>query len=389
MKNVFINEEQYQLIKESIARQQMPQWLSADNTPLSSDKSYINNAISQMIQTAYDNAIGSFSDDITNVDITKVEDKLSKLILICQKKEEKIKTELEKLCSDIVLSLFELNGKELELECNLVNVISPSKDFHIKPDVNADVEYDNIDEINTEDSDEIRRRYTNAITIGAALELTDKAISNSVNEIFALDEELPYLYTKIIKINNYLLLVDNKEITDKNNSQDAYNEVQVFEDSNEVKILAEGVIFPFLLTEAIRGCIEALTSTTLPDKRADYVINKCDTLEDEPKYMILGRVFWNKICGDEFDDINTEKLLQKLLSLDTEQFNALMDEVLVGTKLGKNGMKKMIDKIKYDSEYQSFEKNLNKKRKEKEIIVDGYFTEEELNENLNSNDCKK
>lgn len=380
MKNVFISEKQYQLIKESIKANAAKQlWLTGDNTPLSSDKSYINSAVSKMIEKAYSDAVNSFSDNIAGVEISKIEDKLSKLILICQKKEEKIKTELEKLCADIALSLFDLNGTELDLECNLVNAVSQTKDFHIKPDVKGEVEYDNIEEINTEDKDEVRRRYTNAITIGAALELTDKVIAKSVKEIFELDEELPYLYTKIIKINNYLLLVNNKEITDKDNAQDAYNEVQVFSDSNKASILAEGVIFPFLLTETIRGFIEVMTSKTLPEKRADYIMNTCDILEDEPKYMILGRVFWDKLCGDGFDEINAEKLLQKLLSLDTEQFNALMDEVLVGTKLGKEGMRKILDKIKYDSDYKSFEKDLDNKRKEKEIIADGYFTEEELN----------
>ena len=380
MKNVFINEKQYQLIKESIKANAAKQlWLTGDNTPLSSDKSYINSSVSKMIEKAYSDAVNSFSDNIAGVEISKIEDKLSKLILICQKKEEKIKTELEKLCADIALSLFDLNGTELDLECNLVNAVNQTKDFHIKPDVKGEVEYDNIEEINTEDKDEVRRRYTNAITIGAALELTDKVIAKSVKEIFELDEELPYLYTKIIKINNYLLLVNNKEITDKDNAQDAYNEVQVFSDSNKASILAEGVIFPFLLTETIRGFIEVMTSKTLPEKRADYIMNTCDILEDEPKYMILGRVFWDKLCGDGFDEINAEKLLQKLLSLDTEQFNALMDEVLVGTKLGKEGMRKILDKIKYDSDYKSFEKDLDNKRKEKEIIADGYFTEEELN----------
>ena len=380
MKNVFISEKQYQLIKESIKANAAKQlWLTGDNTPLSSDKSYINSAVSKMIEKAYSDAVNSFSDNIAGVEISKIEDKLSKLILICQKKEEKIKTELEKLCADIALSLFDLNGTELDLECNLVNAVNQTKDFHIKPDVKGEVEYDNIEEINTEDKDEVRRRYTNAITIGAALELTDKVIAKSVKEIFELDEELPYLYTKIIKINNYLLLVNNKEITDKDNAQDAYNEVQVFSDSNKASILAEGVIFPFLLTETIRGFIEIMTSKTLPEKRADYIMNTCDILEDEPKYMILGRVFWNKLCGDGSDEINAEKLLQKLLSLDTEQFNALMDVVLVGTKLGKKGMRKILDKIKYDSDYKSFEKDLDNKRKEKEIIADGYFTEEELN----------
>jgi hypothetical protein len=383
MKNIFINKEQYRLIKESLENnRELPSWLinAVHNKqfPLSSDKSFIDEAIMRMLEAAYENAVSSFSDDITNFPVDKIENKLNKLILICQKKENKIKAELEKLCADIVLSLFELNGKELELECNLVTSIPQSKDFHVKPDTKVPVEYDSIDEINDEDSDEVRRRYTNAITIGAALELTDNLLTKCVKEIFELDEELPYLYTKIIKINNYLLLIKHDEITDDNNQQDAYVETSVDDSSNYIKILAEGIIFPFLLTEAIRGCIEALTFNTLPEKRADYIVNRCDTLQDEPYYMILGRVFWNSICGEEFDDTYTEKLLQKLMSLDNEKFNTLMDEVLVGTKLGRDGMDKIMSKIKYDSDYQSFEKDLADKRKEKEIIVDGYFTESEL-----------
>lgn len=383
MKNIFINNEQYRLIKESLENnRELPSWLkdSVDSKqfPLSSDKSFANEAIVRMLEKAYENAVSSFSDDITSFPVDKIENKLNKLILVCQKKEDKIKAELEKLCADIVLSLFELNGKDLELECNLVTSVPQTKNFHVKPDTKVPVEYDSIDEINLEDSDEIRRRYTNTITIGAALELTDKLLTKCVKEIFELDEELPYLYTKIIKINNYLLLIKHDEITDDNNQQDAYVETSVDDSSNYIKILAEGTIFPFLLTEAIRGCIEVLTFNTLPEKRADYIVNRCDTLQDEPYYMILGREFWNTICGEGFDDIYAEKLLQKLISLDTEKFNTLMDEVLVGTKLGRDAMNKIMSKIKYDSDYQSFEKELADKRKEKEIIVDGYFTESEL-----------
>ena len=385
MKNIFINNEQYRLIKESLVNNQgLPSWLidsvSNKRFPLSSDKPYVNEAIIRILEKAYESAVGSFSDDITSFQVDKIENKLNKLILICQKKEEKIKSELEKLCADIVLSLFELNGKELELTCNLVTYIPQTKNFHIKPDEQSPFEYDSIDEINLEDSDEVRRRYTNAITIGAALELTDKLLKKCVSEIFELDEELPYLYTKIVKISNYLLLIKHSEITDENHQQDAYCETSIDDSSNQINILAEGVIFPFLLTESIRGCIEALSFNTLPEKRAEYIVNKCDALQDEPYYMIFGRIFWNMICGNEFDDIYVEKLLQKLMSLDTEKFNTLMDEVLVGTKLGKRGLENIRSKIKYDSDYQSFEKDLANKRKEKEIIVDGYFTESDLDE---------
>lgn len=385
MKSVYLNKKQYQFIKESIKNNPIvSSWVSKKiengDTPLSSDKKYINEALIEMLNQAYENAIGVFSDDITSFDTGRVIDKLNKLILICQRKEEKIRTELEKLCSDLVLSLFELNGKNFELECNLVDNIPDTKDFHLRPDTNVEIEYSNIDEINEEDSDEVRRHYTNAITMGASLELTDLLLKKSLQEIFELDEELPHLYNKIIKINDYLLLVKEGKIDDKQKFQDAYNEVTVFGENNKVKILSEGLIFPFLLTETIRGCIEAISSSTLPEGRAEYIINKCDVLEDEPMYMIFGREIWKKICGEGFDEIYSEKLLQKLFSLENDNFNRLMEEVVVGTKLGKEAMNKVISKIKYDSDYKSFEKDLEKKREEKSIIEDSYYSEDELNE---------
>ena len=128
MKNIFINKNQFDLIKEAIedARFNLPEWLinkiTEKKTPLSSDKNYINDSIKKLADKSYKDTINAFSDDITKFDIDEVENKLNKLILICQKKEENIKAELEKLCSDVVMSLFKLNGRDIEFECNLIDV---------------------------------------------------------------------------------------------------------------------------------------------------------------------------------------------------------------------------------------------------------------------------
>lgn len=383
MRNIFINKEQYKLIKESVEdeRLKLPSWLQVKiekgNTPLSSDKDYINDSIKKLAEASYASAVEAFSDDITKVNIGDVENKLNKLILICQKKEERIKTELEKLCSDIVMSLFNLDSKSIELNCNLIKEVPKDKEFHVKSTIGEETKYDSISDIDLEDEEVIRRRYVNALEMGAALNLSDEILSKCLRDIFELDEELPHLYNKIIKINDYLLFANHDDVTDRNNHQDGYNEVEMF-DNNTVKITSEAIIFPFLLTESIRGCIETITAMVLPAKFAEQIINKCDVLEDEPMNMLLGRPLWKKVCGEGFNGEYTENYLMKLLSLETEHFNELMSEVIVGTKLGDEATNKILDKIKYDYEYNSFEDDLKKKREEKGIIENGYFTEDEL-----------
>lgn len=380
-KRIFLTENQVKKINESLNYDKFKNNLEtfSNLNPLLSvvDSAVIN----KIITNGYLDAKSNFSDNIEEHSFNEIVNKLNKLIAICQKKEEPIKTELSKLCSDMALSMFNLSDYCIELECNLVKDISNDKDFHVKQYNENDLEYENVKQINTIKEEKIKRSFISSITVGASMDISEKLLKKYVSEIFELDEELPHLYSKIIKINNYLLYINNEKITDTLNMQGAYEDVVISKHDKNVKIKSEGIIFPFLLSETIRGFIEVISSESLPNDSsiANEIIDSCDVLEREPFYMIFGSSLWKKIINDEtieFDEYET--LFDKLFKINTKSFIRLMNEVLNSTKLGKEKTNELIEKVKYKKEYNNFEKSLKQKRLEKNILYDDYLTEEDL-----------
>ena len=378
MRKVFFNKEQIEMIKESIENNKKVDSISflLSNSPL---KNISETSIKNTLMKGYEEAVSCFSDDITSFDENTVVTKLNKLIRICQKKEEPIREQLEKLCTDLVTSIFNLDDKEMELTVNLINEISKTQQFHISASADGEYEYDSIESRDSLNLEEEKRKYINTLILGASLSLTETLLKKSLSEIFELDEELPHLYNKIVKINNYLLFITKEKPSDENNLQGAFEKVTLSRNSNEVKINVSGIIFPFLLTETIRAFIEIITAKTLPENshEANLIISNCDTLEDEPFYMTFGQTVWKNNVS-ELDPENYQELFNGLTEIDTQEFNSLMREVLEGTKLGKQEFGNIVSQVKQSADYQSFEKDLQKKREENNLIVDEYIGEEEL-----------
>lgn len=383
MKKVYLTDKQYKTIKESISEKNYVDRFSErfndiDTTnPLGLDS----DIIKRLLLDGYNECKECFSDDIESHSFEEISNKLSKLIAICQKKEEPIREQLEKICGDVSMSVFNLDNTQLE--CNLVPSISNTKEFHVKSDIGSNVEYDSLEQKGSLDKEKIKRSFAIALTIGGAMELTDKLLKKCLSDIFELDEELPHLYNKVLKINNYLLYLNKEEITDKNNRQCAYEEVTLLGDDKGIKIKSEGILFPFLLTETLRGLIESMAVKMLPesDSERDMIIDACDVLELEPAYMIMSKPIWKKVInGDNIDIEYYKSIFDTLFSLGGEEFTSFMNEVCNGTKLGKQTSTEIINKSKRNLDYNNFEKDLDKKRKEKQVINDGYLTEDELDE---------
>lgn len=378
MRKVFFNKEQIELIRESVENQNKIDSLSflISNSPL---KDISDNSIKRILLGGYEDAVSCFSDDITSFDINTVVTKLNKLIRICQKKEEPIREQLEKLCADTVTSIFNLGDTQLQLDTNLIESVPSTKQFHISASADGEFEYDSIESRNGLVLEEEKRKYVNTLILGASMSLTDTLLKKLLSDIFELDEELPHLYSKIVKINNYLLFISKEKPTDENNLQGAFEEVTLLRYDKKVTINVCGIIFPFLLTETIRAFIEVLSAKTLPENpdEANMIISNCDTLENEPFYMTFGQSVW-KTISEGLEPEQYQELFNGLFEIDTQEFNSLMREVLEGTKLGKQEFANIIAQTKHDTEYQSFEKDLQKKREENNLIVDEYIGEDEL-----------
>lgn len=380
MRHIIINTKQEKILAEAAQQDYVLDRISPNikrdieigNTPISalSIPHTINKKVVATILTdGYLNAVNNFSDDIESFPVDKIINKLDKLVAICQKKEEKIHNELEKLCVDIATSYF--NSDELSditLECRLVNDLSQN-DFHVEPNTGIDSNVDNLDNYNKSNLKINNRKLANTLVMGGALSLYDKLQETFIPELFKLDEDLPHLYSKILKINEYLTFISDDTITDSDNKQSGCVKVILGGEEGD-EIIAVGTIFPFLLIETFRGFLELLSDDMLPDNdfETDEITDKADILIDEPWYMMLGKSLWNKITRNEDDDII---IIGELFKMDDVSFNKLMTNVVIGTHDAESMVDELHRTARYNYDYADFEKDLAKRREENNLVIDG------------------
>lgn len=383
MKNIFLKEEQINYIKEvkKTEKKTLPNIFNA----LEKKETYIPlndiNFSKKLLSKGFDNALSFFSDDITSVPVKTVVNHFNRLISICNKKEQSIRPQLERLCYNTIIQIFNIPEDEVAFTCDLVDFIDKGKEFHISPDTNEEFEYENIDAIDNENIEVEKRRLVNTLVVGASQKIFNDAKKIYINDLSDLDEELPYLYSKLIKLNNYLLFCENIKIDDENHHQGGYVKVTLGNDRKLSKIEVKAINFPILLIESIKGIMELLSSNGLPDElsMAENVINKSDTLEEEPWDMRFGFGLWDMITLGE--NLNTKIIpdfFSKLVSLNADDFISLINELAHNTRQGKQSIQELIDDCEYTIEYDDFEKDILTKKNDMDMIEDAYFSSEEL-----------
>lgn len=147
----------------------------------------------------------NFNDNILAHTPKEVFNKLSRLIQICQAKERNIRPQLEKLCYNTLVELFDIPEDSVDFILKIDEKISMDKIFQITPKTgNSEETYNEYADIENDSKELQKRRILNIIITGAAMDLANKAMKKALSETFELDEELPHLYSKIMKINEYL-----------------------------------------------------------------------------------------------------------------------------------------------------------------------------------------
>ena len=321
--------------------------------------------------------------EITDVDETELESALAKLLLQCKELETPYRNELEKICINYVIDLFSVPEETVDIVTELCDEVDLNRNSIILDplDNNGDVEFVNIEDAMSIKGEVYKRRLLNALSMGAAIRMADiESLSEEINQ---LNPKLTDLYNKIISLNNYLLYTKSDfGLTDENKMQMGTVEVSLAAEDSKVKIEAQGVIFPILLTELIRGFMELFTSHGLPKERqqAMMVIGKSDFLKAEPWDMKLGPMLWD-LLSNTFNDINSVELpylLKRISKLNVDKFNYLMKEIFAKTRRGKEIMSKLSFKSKNDIEYDKFVDKMTKMKKDKGVITDEFIHPDEL-----------
>lgn len=321
--------------------------------------------------------------EITDIDETELEPALAKLLLQCKELETPYRNELEKICVNYVIDLFSVPEETVDIVTELCDEVDLNRNSIILDplDNDGDLEFVNVEDAMSIKGEVYKRRLLNALSMGAAIRMAD--IESLSEEINRLNPKLTDLYNKIISLNNYLLYTKSDfGLTDKNKMQMGTVEVSFAAEDSKVKIEAQGVIFPILLTELIRGFMELFTSHGLPEDRqqAMMVIGKSDFLKAEPWDMKLGPMLWD-LLSNSFNDINSTELpylLKRISKLSVNKFNYLMKEVFAKTRRGKEIMSKLSFKSKNDIEYDKFVDKMTKMKKDKGVITDEFIHPDEL-----------
>lgn len=320
--------------------------------------------------------------EIDDFEDTEINSMLSKLINKCVELERPFRDKLEKLCVNYVIDTFHVPEDSVQINISLVDNVDLNAPSIIVDPIDGDDEFDDVEMASNIRGEVYKRRILEALCMGEAISLSSD-IDSYAESVEEISPELCELYHKIIALNNYALYMkDDIGINDKNKMQLGTVNVEFGNETQQVRITAQGKIFPVLLSETLRGFMELFVSHGLPKdkKTAELVIGKSDFLKAEPWDMRLGPSLW-ALLSNSFNDVTLDELpylLKRIATLDVEKFNFLMKEVFAKTKKGKQIMSKICSKAKNDIEYDKFTDKMDKMKIDKSIIIDEFINEDEL-----------
>ena len=307
---------------------------------------------------------------------------LSSLVTECKELEKPIRDSLEKICENAVNRLFAIPQESINMTFKLVDKIKFKNAVRMRPESNDDVKYTfkDIADIDLSNKAISKRRFIDALIQGASY-LYSNVEGLYIDDIDKINPRLPRLYRRIRIINDYLLFVKKEEMSDDKPMQGSYVETHLGVDDARTTIKAQGIIFPLLLHEAIKGLFELFSSHGLPHDRAkaEYVVKKADFVLAEPWDMRLGIGLWKMIFGNVEDTNMIPYMFTSFVKIPTDEFNISTKEILSNTERGHEIINALMKDAEYDNGYQQFTNRINARNVDKSLIQDSYFTGAETN----------
>ena len=340
------------------------------------DKPFIINLLEKRYKDSFQK-LSSLKETNSN-NISDLENILSKIIMKIKSIEKGYEEKLEKLCLNYVIDLFNVPEDCIDFSIDLVDSVESSKEI-----LRLNAEESNFEYSDMKDAESInkiinQRKIINALISGAA-EYYSETFDFSSNDIKNINSDINDLYNKFKIIDNFLLIANPKiEQTEENKKEIGMVSVTLGNDIYKSLIESEGIIFPILIYETIKGLIELFSTHGLPQdsKLANTIIKKTDFVKAEVWYMRIGRILWDKFLKsmEEIDDKKIPYIFMNISQLSPYKFNYLMKEIFAETKKSKKMMKKIIENI----DYTAFAEKMQKRSIEKNIIEDEFIHPDEI-----------
>ena len=331
----------------------------------------------RLVSLGFEHALSAFKDNIQDIPTDRVEKETVRVLSKIIDKEKTLRPQLEEICYRTVVSMLFIPDDAIRFEIDLVDEIGKDISFHIDFGTDEEREYASIDDMDEEKGEVEKRFVVNILTEGASEYCVEKALRKCINEIFELDEELPHLYSKYLKLNNYLLFKKDVKITDKEPHQGGYTEVYVNPNEEYPTVSVKAICFPILLYETFKGILQLVSTKGLPENMdsARYIVDNADILSQEPWNMRMGYALWKRSIGDKIDIRDIPYFIAMIIQGPHEDFLKLMKEVAYATKKGKETMRGLLDKVVHDRKYDDFTNDLENRKPEKTLVdeINGEF----------------
>lgn len=342
------------------------------------DYSIIKNRFKEVSQVIEDNY-----PELLEMDTDGVATHLGKLIKKCVEIEKPIRPQLERVCYNALTRIFSIPEEAVNIVCKLVDSIKYTDPLRVTPESDTEDDaytFEDIKDMQSSEKAVAKRRLINALIQGASYSLAkDEAFY--ADEIEELSERLLPLYEEIIAINDFLLFTKQEKMTDKDPKQGSYVTVNLGVPNEKSLIEAQGICFPLLLNEAVRGLFELFAMHGLPQdkEKAMHIIRRADFILAEPWDLRFGVGLWKKVEKHIMDINLIPYVFTNICKLKTSRFNKVMQEVFAGTRKGDVCMENIVNTALEDIDYNDFEERLKQKNIDKAIIADNYFSAAELN----------
>ena len=320
-------------------------------------------------------------------DVQQIQHELSGLLSQCIKIEHGSKEALEQLVVKVVSDIFSIPQGIISLEANIVSNIDVSS-HRMLPEKTDNFEFDSLEDMRSLSDGVYKRRMVDALVAGAANYYATK-MENYLQDLFNINPELPSLYKKINQYNSALLyLLDLNSDDAKTTIEGGKVDVYVGNGQSQIKIVAEGIVFPALLEETIKGVLELAVLHGLPKdrKKAAYIMKKADFGAAEMWDLRLGLPLWERIINICVDDVEPNFLLMELSSLEYDEFNEVLGEVFAHTKKGKTILKEITANIIKKQGEDDFHQYIDMRNSEFQLDDDEFKPEELVDETINGID---
>jgi hypothetical protein len=279
-----------------------------------------------------------------------------------QQIEGENRKELEDLAVKIVKEYLAVPDDAFQYDVKLKGFGEISQEgMQMKPNENQSEEQKSnaaeeaVEEFEDFDLEKEKRRFMNMLIQGAAKK-GHYLYHMVTEELENINPDLLDLYGVMMSINDlvYWIMPDEAVMNQASGGGGMGGKEEVDPETNPPTIKVEGVAFPILVHELIKGVMEVLGTQGLPDdpRHAEMVMNSEDTLTAEVWDLRLGPVIWEKfreaypqsIMGGDMVEVQNY-LFSEFARMDSNLFFELAKKILSGNDEGKEELSRIVDGI--------------------------------------------